>query len=80
MKLSELIAKYGDEKVQFQNLDQCAKTINFDAKKGTSITFGTTESISTKPGEGMRRLGLVLWFDREDVARVIADQKGPRHD
>lgn len=76
MKLSELISMYGDDKVAFQNLDQCTKTINFDSKKGTFITFGTSEPISTKPGEGMSRLGIVLWFDREDVARVLADQKG----
>jgi len=76
-KLSELIAAYGDDKVQFQNLDHCMKTIDYSAKKGTTITFGTDVQISRKAGDGLEKLGLVVWFDRQAVADIIASSKPP---
>ncbi len=72
MKLSELIAKCSDDEVQFQNLDQCIHTISFDHKKGTKITFGTDMVIDAK---GPVKLGLVIWIDREEAARIIAESK-----
>lgn len=72
MKLSELISKYGDDKVQFQNLDNCCRTIDYHHKKGTTIKFGT----DVMPGSnGMEKLGLVVWLDRDRVARIIAEEK-----
>jgi len=73
MNLSELIAAYGDDKVQFQNLDQCGKTLDYHHKKGTTITFGTEETIGPN---GMEKLGLVVWLDRKRVAEIIAASKG----
>lgn len=72
LKFSELFAAYGDDKVQFQNLDQCCNTIDFHHKKGTTITFGTTEKIGVN---GMERLGLVVWLDRDRVAEIVAASK-----
>lgn len=72
MNLSELIAAYGDDKVQFQNLDKAGHTIDYHHKKGTSITFGTEEKIGMN---GMEKLGLVVWLDRERVAEIIASSK-----
>jgi len=71
MKMSELIARYGDDNVKFQNLDQCADSLNM-GKRGTKISFGTEQKIGLK---GTEQLGLVLWFDRERVAQIIADLK-----
>lgn len=71
MKMSELIARYGDESVQFQNLDACATSLNM-AKSGTKITFGTEQRIGLN---GTDKLGLVLWFDRERIAEIMADLK-----
>lgn len=66
MKLSELIAAYGDDKVQFQNLDQCADKLNM--KGGiTEITFGTEQRIDFN---GTIKLGLVVWLDRDRVAEI----------
>lgn len=68
MKMSELIKAYGDDRVAFQNLDQCATALNM--KKGeTKITFGTVERLNPN---GTERLGLVLWMDRERVAGIMA--------
>lgn len=73
MKLSELIATYGDDKVQFQNLDQCTDTLDYSAKKGrTMIRFGTEQAIGPT---GTDKLGLVVWFDRKRVAEIVAASK-----
>ena len=71
MKLSELIAAYGDDKVRFQNLDQCATALNME-KKGTKITFVTEQQLNLK---GTEQLGLVVWLDRKAVAEITAAAK-----
>lgn len=71
MKLSELIAAYGDDKVQFQNLDQCADKLNMNGAT-TKITFGTEQRLHL---DGMEKLGLVVWLDRERVKEIIAANK-----
>ncbi len=73
LKLSELIASYGDDRVQFQNLDQCAKSLDFHHKKGTTITFGTEMNIHAS--QGTEKLGLVVWLDRKRVAEIVAASK-----
>jgi hypothetical protein len=67
MKLSELIAAYGDDKVQFQNLDN--SLINLSMNKGVSkITFGTEQSVGLS---GTDKLGLVVWLDRDRVKEIM---------
>lgn len=75
MKLSELISAYGDEKVQFQNLDQSAETLNFN-KGITKITFGTEQPIDPS---GTVKLGLVVWLDRDRVAEILKTSKAESH-
>ncbi|PTM61862.1 hypothetical protein [Phreatobacter oligotrophus] len=72
MNLSALIAAYGDDKVQFQNLDQCSKSLNM-SKDGTFITFGTEQRLTP---DGTVQLGLVVWLDRDRVKEIIAASKG----
>lgn len=69
MTLSELILAVGDDNVQFQNLDQCATDLNYSAKKGSKITFGTEQPMTL---DGTQRLGLVVWLDRKQVADAVA--------
>jgi hypothetical protein len=71
VKLSELIAKYGDDVVQFQNLDQCTKSLNMN-KGHTTITFGAEQPITM---DGTVMLGLVVWLDRDRVAQIVAESK-----
>lgn len=67
MKLSELIAAYGDDKVQFQNLDQ--SLLNLNMHKGVSrITFGTEQPVNMS---GPNKLGLIVWLDRDRVAEIV---------
>lgn len=70
LKLSELIAEYGDDVIEFQNLDQSATDLNMN-KGVTKITFGTEQAITFN---GMEKLGIVVWFDRKRVADIIAKQ------
>ena len=72
MNLSELIARYGDDKVKFQSLDQCGKSLDYHHEKGTTITFGTEETIGVN---GLEKLGLVVWLDRERVQEIIDGEK-----
>jgi len=69
MKLSELIAAVGDDNVQFQNLDSCTTSLDYKAKGGTRITFGTEQPIGPT---GTDRLGFVVWMDRKAVKDAIA--------
>ncbi|WP_269581993.1 hypothetical protein [Roseibium sp. Sym1] len=71
MTLSELIAAYGDDKVQFQKLDDCADSMNMN-NGHTKITFGTPERIGPS---GTDKMGIVVWMDRERVAEIIAADK-----
>lgn len=71
MNLSELIARYGDDKVQFQNLDACTEALNMN-KGITKITFGTEQPIGI---DGTQKLGIVVWMDRKIVADLIAADK-----
>ena len=74
MKLSELIAAYGDDKVQFQNLDQCTERLIMN-KGVTKITFGTEQPID---GMGTTKLGFVVWLDRERVKQIVAQHQEPQ--
>lgn len=72
LKMSDLILAIGDENVVFQNLDSCATSLNYTAKSGSKITFGTEEPITPS---GTKRLGLILWLDRDAVAKAVAASK-----
>lgn len=69
MNLSELIAKYGDDKVTFQRLDDCATDLDMN-KNGTRISFVTPERIGLN---GTEKMGLVVWLDRKQVAAIITN-------
>lgn len=77
LKLSDLILSIGDKNIQLQNLDQCADTLDWTAKKGTKITFGTEVRLTP---DGTERLGMVIWLDRKAVADAIAKSKEPSND
>jgi len=71
MKLSELIAAYGDDVVKFQKLDDCTDTLSM-SKKGTKASFVTPETFGF---DGFDKLGIIIWMDRERVAKILADRK-----
>ena len=74
MNMSELIKAYGDDKVQIQNLDTCIDSLNMN-KGITKVTFGTEQPITL---DGIEKLGIVVWFDRERVNEIIAAEKAAR--
>lgn len=71
MNLSALLAVYGDDKVQFQKLDDCVTAFQM-TKHGTKATFGTPQGFN---GNGFDKLGLIVWLDRKAVADILTKQK-----
>jgi hypothetical protein len=71
MKLSEFIANYGDDDVKFQRLDDCATNISM-TKGGSKASFVTPETFGF---DGFDKMGLIVWLDRERVAKILADRK-----
>jgi hypothetical protein len=67
LSLSDLIKRYGDDKISFQKIDDCAQSMSMTAR-GTKITFVTPEPLSPI---GLDKLGLVVWFDRERIATLL---------
>ena len=72
ISLSELICTVGEDNVQFQNLDTCAISLDYSAKTGTKITFGTEQKLTPN---GTEKLGLVVWLPREAVKAAVAQLK-----
>ncbi len=70
MKLSELLASYGDNNYVFQNLDNDIIQLD-DKKKHREYKFGSFETFGY---EGTQKLGLVVWLDREKVKDIIAKE------
>lgn len=68
MKMSELVTAYGDENIEFQNLDQAVTGMNWAAGKGSKVTFVT--GVPIDPTTGLAKLGLVLWFDRAKIKEI----------
>ncbi len=73
MNLAELITAYGGDDVQFQALDTCADRMNM-ANGHTKITFGTGEPLGP---EGTVKMGIIVWMNRDRVAKILADDKAP---
>lgn len=71
MKLSELIAAYGDDLVQFQNLDRCTEGMTL-TKQGARATFVTPQTFGFG---GFDKLGLVVWLDRQRVKEIVGQPK-----
>lgn len=75
MKLSELIARYGDEHIEFQNLDECFLAAQSN-KRGVKITFGTSAVTATAlMHRRSHKLCLIVWLDRERVKEIMAQDK-----
>lgn len=74
MNLSELIAAVGDANVRFQKLDDCAQSMSL-TKHGSRITFVTPERIGI---DGLDKLGLIVWLDRDAAAKAIAEARRAR--
>jgi len=71
MKLSKLLELYGDENVIFQTLDSDIKEIN-QRKGHVEVKFGTHETFNFG---GMRKLGLVIWLDRDKVDEILQNDQ-----
>ena len=68
----EMLTKIGDERIEFQNLDHDLRGAQVLKDGATELRFGTR---ATKPTElaagGTKRIGLVLWLDRDAVNKAL---------
>ena len=74
MKLSELIAAYGDDNVKVQALDRDASSISWSHTHGTKITFVSAAAVGP---DGLQDMGIVVWLDRKRYDELV---NGPRKD
>ena len=74
MKLSELIAEYGDDNIIFQNLD--TDMISMDKRKNYyEIKFGTKEGFN-QDLSGTNKRALIVWMDRDKTQEILDKNKG----
>jgi hypothetical protein len=80
MKLSELLARVGDERLSFQMLSHSVTNVT-DGKKGGKITFGTT---SENAQELMRHFafgykpkvtGIVVWVPTDKYETELFEEE-----
>jgi len=76
VKMSELLIACDEDKLEFQPLDKCAKSLDYHHKKGTTITFGT-EAKPGSDGHLTEKMGIVLWLDRDAVKAALAKATQP---
>lgn len=76
VSMTDLINALGNENIRFQNLDHSLISADWSAKKGSRVTFGTDVNVKPTPGfEGLEKLGLILWLDRDLVEQTMARLK-----
>lgn len=75
MNLSEMIRRYGDDKVEFQPLDKCMDGLKSSKGGMTKVTFGTLVPFGL---DGLDKFGIVVWFDRDTLAKTVADSKAEK--
>lgn len=75
MNICELINECGGpDTVGIQYLDQCFDRADYSAKRGaTMVTFGTDQMLTP---DGLPKLGVIVWLDRDRVKAAIARARG----
>lgn len=74
----ELVTKVGEDHIHVQNIFEGDTDVS-KTKRGTRISF-YTDPANVTPGallNNRHRVGLILWLDRADVDRVLADHAAP---
>lgn len=62
----EMLTEVGEENIQVQSIHQSAKDYHTEKNGDLRITFYTAPADILAIAEG-RRIGLVVWFDREKL-------------
>lgn len=69
MKIEEMIRAFPDDKIGIQPLGPAIT--NVMQKKGeTAITFVTDATTTTEVWGNTGRIGIIVWFDREEFERL----------
>ena len=70
MKLSQLIAKIGDENVKFQILQNALAGISLGKEGDSKVTFFTDAITPSDVMQNKGKVGLVVWIPREEWEKV----------
>ena len=73
MKLSELIAKIGDENVKFQILQNALSGISLGKDGDSKVTFFTNAITPSDVMQSKGKVGLVVWIPREEWEKVAKE-------
>lgn len=76
MKLSEFIAKIGDENISFQLLNQCLTNIKTSKKDKNLVTFATEGLTPNDVMANTGNVGMIVWVPREryeEIARELVE-------
>ena len=73
MKLSELIAKIGDENVKFQILQNALSGISLGKEGDSKVTFFTDAITPSDVMQNKGKVGIVIWIPREHWEKVAKD-------
>lgn len=79
MKLSELIAAIGDDKIEMQNLQRDHVSLD-NGKRGATIKFATSPVIvrdmmeADLVGRKPKKIGLVIWIDSEKADQLLSNE------
>jgi hypothetical protein len=73
MKLSQLIAKIGDENVKFQILQNALSGISLGKEGDSKVTFFTDAITPSDVMQNKGKVGLVVWIPREHWEKVAKD-------
>jgi hypothetical protein len=75
MNIIDLINGVGVDNVKVQFLDIATDTVNWTAKKGTKVTFGTDVAINLADNK-LEMLGVVVWLPREEAMALAKKDRG----
>lgn len=73
MKLSQLIAKIGDENVKFQILQNALAGISLGKEGDSKVTFFTDAITPSDVMQNKGKVGLVVWIPREEWEKVAKE-------
>lgn len=78
--LHDIIKKIDHDKILVQSLNGSITDLK-QSKNGTKITFlsqRTIEELYSLDGTPSKKIGIVLWLDREDVENLKSKKAKPR--
>lgn len=69
MKIEEMIRAFPEDKIGIQPIGPAITNVS-QRKGATAITFVTDATTTTEVATNTGRIGIIVWFDREEFERL----------